>query len=216
MNDRHGTSLEIHGVIFGENGVVEEQQETGAVLKLKDNEYQEALRDGLRLRFDMPAKRAGSYQVRIAVRDEKSAKIGSAGQFVAVPDLKNKRLALSGVVLRDAGSANTQSSVMAAPAARRLRVNSDLHFAFLVYNPTSNLVRQAKLVRDGKVVKSGPETAIDSAHQANLDRLFVTNAFPLSPDLEPGSYYLQVVVTDKAAKNKQPPVIQWVNFEVVK
>lgn len=216
VNDRHQTSLEIHGVIFGENGVVEEQQKTGAVLKLKENEYQEALRDGLRLRFDMPATHAGSYQVRIAVRDEKSAKVGSAGQFVAVPDLKNKRLALSGVVLRDEGAANTQSSVMAAPATRRLRANSDLHFAFMVYNPTSDLVMQAKLVRDGKIVKTGPQTAIDSAHKTDLDRLFVTNAFRLSPDLEPGSYYLQVVVNDKAAKDKQPPVIQWVNFEIVK
>jgi hypothetical protein len=51
---------------------------------------------------------------------------------------------------------------------------------------------------------------------SNLDRLFVTSALPLSPDLEPGSYYLQVVITDKNAKNKQPPVVQWVNFEIVK
>ena len=35
-------------------------------------------------------------------------------------------------------------------------------------------------------------------------------------DLEPGNYYLQVVITDKAAKNKQPPVTQWVDFEIVK
>jgi hypothetical protein len=38
----------------------------------------------------------------------------------------------------------------------------------------------------------------------------------LQQDLEPGNYYLQVVITDKAAKAKQPPVTQWVNFEIVK
>ena len=140
----------------------------------------------------------------------KSMKIGSAGQVVAIPDLKKKRLALSGVVLRDDPSAASQSAVMAAPATRRLHVNSDLRFAFVLYNATgnnaaSNLVMQAKLVRDGKIVKTGPQTPIEVAKQTELDRLFVTSALPLSADLEPGSYYLQVVVTGKTAKDKQPP-----------
>jgi hypothetical protein len=38
----------------------------------------------------------------------------------------------------------------------------------------------------------------------------------LTPDLEPGDYYLQVVITDKAAKNKKSAVSQWVDFEIVK
>lgn len=216
VNDRHETSLELHGVIFGENGAVEEQLKHTAVLSLRESEYQQALRDGLRLRLDMPAKHPGSFQVRIAVRDAKSMKIGSAGQFVAVPDLKTKQLALSGVVLRDEAEAVSQTAVMAAPATRRLHVNSDLRFSFVVYNANPNLVLQARLVRDGKIVKTGPQTAIDVARQKDLDRLFVTSALPLSPDLEPGSYYLQVTITDKTAKTKQPPVIKWVDFEIVK
>lgn len=216
VNDRHETSLELNGAIFGENGAIEDQQKTAAVLSLKESEYQEALRDGLRLRFDMPAKHPGSYQVRIAVRDRTSTKIGSAGQFVAVPDLRQKRLALSGLVLRDSAATASQITVMASPAARRLTLNSDLRFAFVIYNASRSLVMQTRLIRDGKILKSDPETTINVAKQADLDRLFVTNSLRLSPDLEPGSYYLQVVVTDKAAKDKQPPVIQWVNFEIVK
>jgi hypothetical protein len=38
----------------------------------------------------------------------------------------------------------------------------------------------------------------------------------LTSDLEPGDYYLQVVITDKAAKDKRTAVTQWVDFEVVK
>jgi hypothetical protein len=38
----------------------------------------------------------------------------------------------------------------------------------------------------------------------------------LPPDLEPGNYYLQVVITDIAARDKQPPITQWVDFEIVK
>jgi hypothetical protein len=37
----------------------------------------------------------------------------------------------------------------------------------------------------------------------------------LTPDLEPGNYYLQVVVFDKTI-DKQVPATQWVQFEIVK
>jgi hypothetical protein len=39
----------------------------------------------------------------------------------------------------------------------------------------------------------------------------------LGANLEPGHYILKLEITDKASKNKeQPPVIQWVDFEVVR
>src|SRR5690242_12090958 len=164
VNDRHETSLEIHGVIFGDNGKIEEQAKHSAVLSLRENEYRDALREGLRLRFDMPVKRPGSYQVRLAVRDRASSKLGSAGQFVAVPDLKGNRLALSGIVLRDSREGLTQPSVMTTPPGRRFTVNSDLYFAFLIYNASPNLTMQAKLFRDGKMLKSLPAIPVDLAH----------------------------------------------------
>ncbi|MCA1578009.1 MAG: VWA domain-containing protein [Acidobacteria bacterium] len=220
-NDRHETSLELHGVIFGDNGTIVEQIKGNTVLSLKQNEYEQALRDGLRLRFDMPAKRPGSYQVRIAVRDRNSSKIGSAGQFVAVPDLRNNQLAMSGVVLRAASESATQGAV--GPAGQRFRINSEVEFAFVIYNAaidpatqSPNLVMETKLFRDGKSVKSNANTPISSANQPDLARLVISGVMRLQEDLEPGNYYLQVVITDKAAKDKQPPVTQWVDFDIVK
>ena len=225
VNDRQETSLEFHGAIFGDNGVIVEQVKSGAVLSLRQSEYEQAMREGVRLRFDMPAKRPGSYQVRVAVRDRSSSKIGSAGQFVAIPDLRNNRLAVSGLVLRAAEESSTQTPILANPASRRFRANSDVEFAFVIYNATldpvtqlPNLVMETKLFRDGKVVKSASDMAIGGANQPDLARLFTTGVMRLQQDLEPGNYYLQVVITDKAVKDKdkQPPVTQWVNFEIVK
>ena len=88
VNDRQQTSLEMHGVIVGDNGSIVEQVKHTAVLSLRQTEYQQALRDGLNLRLDIPVKRPGSYQVRIGVRDQNSAKLGSAGEFVVSPDVK--------------------------------------------------------------------------------------------------------------------------------
>jgi VWFA-related protein len=223
VNGRQETSLEIHGVIFGDNGSIAEQVKHSAVLSLRENEYKQALRDGLRLRFDMPAKKPGSYQVRIAVRDRTSSKIGSAGQFVAVPDLNQKRLASSGIVLHGAGDGPVQASMMASPPARRFPASSDLNFAFLIYNaglnPTTqlpDLTLETRLFRDGKRVLSVAPAPIDVRNQPDLSRLFINGVLRLSSNLEPGDYYLQVLVTDKAAKDKQPPITQWVNFEIVK
>ena len=223
VNDRHETSIEIHGVIFGDNGAIVEQLKTGVMLSLRQSDYDKALRDGLRLRFDMPAKRPGSYQVRVAVGDRNSSKVGSAGQFVVVPDLKKNRLATSGIVLRAAEESPTQTAVMATATGRRFRVNSDVEFAFVVYNATIDpatqlpkLVMETRLFRDGKVVKSAAETALSGANQPDLSRLLTSGVMRLQEDLEPGNYYLQVVITDKAAKDKQPPITQWVDFEIVK
>jgi len=165
----------------------------------------------------MPAKKPGSYQVRIAVRDRTSAKIGSAGQFIEVPDLNNNRLALSGIVLR-ATAQIAQAAAMANPPDRRFQHNSELYATLVVYNPTPNLTMQTKLFRDGKSVKSSAETAVDVTNQPDPSRMVITNVMRLTSDLEPGNYYLQVLISDKNAKDKdkQPPATQWVDFEIVK
>ncbi|HJT67182.1 MAG TPA: VWA domain-containing protein [Pyrinomonadaceae bacterium] len=216
VNDRQETSLEIHGVLFGDNGVPVEQVTHGLALSLKEAEFEKAKREGLRLRFDMPARRPGAYQVRIAVREGFGYKIGSAGQFVAVPDLRNKQLALSGVVLQGVADPAAENAALSSPALRRYQANSDIYFAFAVYNGSPSMTMQTKLFCDGKSVKSSPETAVDTTNQRDPERLLVTNVLRLPADLEPGNYYLQVVVTDKAAGAKQPPATQWVDFEIVK
>ena len=75
---------------------------------------------------------------------------------------------------------------------------------------------QTKLFRDGKAVKAIADTPIDVSNKDALGRNLITNVMRLTPDLEPGNYYLQVVITDKAAKDKRAAVTQWVDFEVVK
>jgi len=91
---------------------------------------------------------------------------------------------------------------MATPPGRSFAVNSDLHFSFLVYNATPNLVLQTKLFRDGKVAKANAETAIDLTNKDGVGPSLITNVMRLTPELEPGDYYLQVMIPDKAAKNK--------------
>ena len=50
----------------------------------------------------------------------------------------------------------------------------------------------------------------------DANRVFVNGVIKLSPELEPGSYYLQVTVTDKDADKKSGPMVQWLDFFVEK
>src|SRR6185503_19588121 len=47
----------------------------------------------------MPIKKPGGYQLRAVVRDSGSQRLGSAMQFVEVPDLKKGRLTLSSIAM---------------------------------------------------------------------------------------------------------------------
>jgi VWFA-related protein len=217
-NGRYETAVEVHGVMFGDNGAIADRVKHDIVLSLGESEYQQAMRDGfpdaVRLRFDMPAKQPGSYQVRVAVRDRTSGKLGSAGQFVDIPDLNKKRVALSGIVLRRTGQA-AQAAVMATPPDRRFPGNSDLYATLVVYNPAPNLTLQTRLFREGKPLSANPPVPIEFK-EGDSDRKLVTDVIRLTPDLEPGNYYLQVVITDTTTKDKRPAATQWIQFEIVK
>ena len=216
IGDQQKASIEFHGVIFGNNGAIAEQLRRSATIRLPDTDYQYALSNGLAVTFDMPVRRAGAYQVRVAIKDKTSAHIGTAGQYVAIPDLRNKKLAVSGIVLGAAADNANQGD--ANPGVRRFQPNSELRFAYVVYNASqfANPVMQAKLFRDGKNVYTGPDVPIETANQPDPNRIVVNSALRLGAELEPGNYYLQVVITDQGAKNKVAPVVQWIDFEIMK
>lgn len=234
VKDKREAKIELQGVVFGENGMPIGQARHFGVVSLTDDEYQQALRNGIRIRFDMLARRPGSFQVRAAARDLGSSRIGAAGDIVLVPDLDDKQLALSGVVLQgvsDAPQTGVLQTTEASPAAGRFAPNSDLYSTFVIYNasldPLSQrpkLTIQSKLFRDGKLVFTYSDIQVDTANQPDLARIRVNLQFRLGADLEPGHYHLQLAVTDNALKDKlkdkqkykQPPAIQWADFEIVK
>ncbi len=215
VDGREQASIELHGVVFGDNGAMIGQLRRGATISLSESEYATAIKNGLGLSVDIPVKRSGAFQVRVAVRDRKSSKIGSSGEFVTVPDLKNKRLAVSGIVL---SSGAHEQEAMANTVARRFDANSDLEYGYVIYNAAqfAKPVMEMKLFRDGKVVYSGPEAPIQITGQPDPERVLASGKVHLGPTLEPGFYYLQVVITDKDAKDKAVPVVQWIDFEIVK
>jgi VWFA-related protein len=162
----------------------------------------------------------GIYQVRVAARDERSGRVGSAMQWVVIPDLGTHQLTLSslllgGQVLENAkskdGSAQVQLSV-----DHRFPRSGHLGYWVFVYNAkrdatgAANLSAQTQVLRDGQVLLISPQRKLGSG-EADPERI------PFGEDLAlktllPGRYDLRVTITDSIAGTS---ITQNVDFEVL-
>src|SRR5205823_6511884 len=48
----------------------------------------------------VPIKKPGAYQMRVIIRDDVTSKIGSASEFIQVPNIKKDQLYISGLLLQ--------------------------------------------------------------------------------------------------------------------
>ncbi|MDQ2855089.1 MAG: VWA domain-containing protein, partial [Acidobacteriota bacterium] len=227
----HEAELDLSSIVFGNNGAVVNRRDQSATLRLRGEPYDRALRDGVVYGFDLPIEQAGPVQVRVAVRDKSSSRLGVAARFVEVPNLANGRLALSGIVVKNEIPALAESShnsaatdeVTQRPSLRTFRQGSTLIFAYAVYNAQLNkssglpdLRTQTRIFRDGKLIFTGEPAALEVAGQTDLKRLNGAARFHLGPELPPGEYVLEVIVSDNLAGEKQRTATQSIDFEVVK
>jgi hypothetical protein len=84
---------------------------------MRGSTYQSVLKNGLIFIMNVPVKKAGAYQLRIAVRDAASERVGSVSQFIEVPDLTKKRVTVSGIIVYGYEPKAGQVGTPATPAA---------------------------------------------------------------------------------------------------
>lgn len=221
----HVTNLSISTILFGDNGKIIGQEDQTGTLRFDRAGYERAMRDGIAYSFDTPVKLPGAFQFRVAVRDAGSGRIGTAGQFIQVPDLKSGRLALSGIVVRDgdrAASLNVNSQddeVITGPAVRRFHQGSTAAYGYLIYNANAagraaKLTSQTRIFRDGRMIVSNNPTVINMQDQTDPQRIKAFHHLELGKEMAPGNYVLQIIVTDLS--DKKPRVAsRWIDFEVV-
>lgn len=75
---------------------------------------------------------------------------------------------------------------------------------------------QLRLFRDGQQVFMGKVNAFDPGQQKDLTRLVAGGSLLLGNDLQPGDYALQLIVTEKLAREENRLSSQWIDFEIVK
>jgi hypothetical protein len=224
---------------YGENGLVADYLSRYESIRARGKTYANLLRYGLNYYLLVPVKKTGPYQMRAAVRDMASERTGSAYQFLEVPELKKGRLALSGILINSAfldleslsaagtvynAAGDGANQVQPTIAVRRFQHRMLLEYRYLIYNarPAANdtlpeLIAQMRLFRDGQLIMSQEDPAIDSSKlQLDPKRLSAKGALRLVDDLPLGQYVLQIIVTDPHPKARGATASQWIDFELVK
>lgn len=236
--------LEVIAVAFGDNGQVVDQLSYPQTARVSGEEaYGRVLQNGLAYILNFPIKKSGAYQMRVAVRDSSSERIGAAMQFVEVPDLGKNQLALSGIVLsglqpsankasagapggvstaaRAGADAPPDPDTQSGPAVRRLRQGMTLDYRYNIFNAQPDaggrpqVQTQARLFRDGQTVFTGKVMPLDATQQRDAKRLSAAGRMRIGPELVPGEYVLQVSVTDALAPEGRRAATQWIDFEII-
>jgi VWFA-related protein len=223
--------FDIMAVAFGDNGIVVDHLYRTETLRVRGEIYDTIMKDGFVYTAQFPIKKPGGYQMRIAVRDAETSKIGSANQFIEVPDAKKNRMILSGVVFqqmhqgKDAQLSNEDSAteVRQDTALRRFKQGTALSYSLSIYNPQIDgvsgqpkLKTKLNIYRDGTLVYSGKEADFQPLPGSDPKDHTFGGAFQLGKEMEPGDYVFQIVVTDLLAKQKNQIKAQSLDFEIVK
>jgi VWFA-related protein len=172
-------------------------------LDLPAAEQKRAVAEGLPYQQQLPLG-PGRYEVRLLVRDAKLAVIGGARTSLEIPDLGDKKLALSGVFLSASAVQGGAEAVRGSEVGRHFKRSETLYFQLYVYNPLADdkgafdVVLQAQLRSAGKLVAASKPQPVVMAKRDGLP-LPETNSISLA-SLEPGSYELRVVVVDRKAQ----------------
>jgi VWFA-related protein len=224
-------SLDIYAYVFGPDGEPAGYINKNYVFAVRASSMPRLLEKGIIYPMIVPIDKPGFYQLKMAVRDTKSGKIGSASQFVEIPDLKSKHLALSGIVLQNLSVAELkarmggnaqdtgEAKILNDTSIRVFKRGTILIYNYEIYNAIAGqgaqLQTHIRLFRDGKLVYEGPKVPVKTAGQADLARVEDRGVMTIGSNLAPGDYVLQVVATDSLAKEKHQIAAQSIDFEVV-
>ena len=146
----------------------------------------------------------GIYQIRVAARDEKSGSVGSAAQWIEIPDLSAKKLTLSTLLLGGHITNSVQAQKgeqVSFSVDRRFSRESQMTLFALIYNATGTapkLESQIEILRGGQRVVASPVMPVAVESNSDLARIPYGAGVGLKT-LAPGRYVLRVTIKDRNA-----------------
>jgi VWFA-related protein len=237
----HKATVDVAAVTFDDGGAVVDQRFRTETMLVRGDEYRNAQRDGITFGINLPIKKPGAFQLRIAVLDVPSSRVGSANQFIEIPNLKKNKLTLSGLYLAGnvsrrqnnvtiqpaSGVSSTPSAAavdlseaaaQAGPAVRSFRPGMMLDYGYEAYNVRLDSSSRAKLQIQLRLFKENQQlfsgAPMDLTGPLNAKRVSAIGHLQLGQNLAAGDYVLQIIVSDIAEANKRRVASQWIPFEV--
>jgi len=198
--------IDLVAALFGDNSVMVDRIAKEFEIRLSDKAYALALQHGILYSFSQPLKKHGPMQMRVAVRDSASDRIGSATHFLDVPDFDSGNLIVSGISLQGTTEQGKEPDPGATPAVRNFRPGQKVFYTYQIFNAGADPEKKARLHvqtilrQDQEIIyTSAPEelafpASSDPKHRES------TGVFQLSPTARFGDYSIEVRVTDLNGK----------------
>ncbi len=219
-NSRRGT-VDLVGLVFDSDGAQVHDISTGFDVEVESRAVGRVVEDGLVYVARIPIAKPGGYQVRFAVRDRRSGRIGTGGGFVLVPDVSGGAFALSGLVVRThqegtaaEGLQSDRFSVPPTDARRAFARGTTLSYSYQVYNGGDAVTSRASLWQGDHRVMETAAAAVPPPRPGLPGT--AAGQITLDAGLTPGAYVLQVsaVTAGEQGTSKQRTAVQRTSFDV--
>lgn len=222
--------FDVVAVAFNRDGIPISQVGKRFDIKVSPKGYEKLLQDGIASSLSFATKIKGAQQIKVAIRDVSTNKIGTASQTIEVPDFDKKTVGISGILLQNyttqewqnaqtgktqLNPSETANRMQANTARRQFKKGTVLSFNYAVYaapSLRSKAQTQFAVFKDGKELFKGSAEELNVAPTGKMQRLNRGGAFLLGTDMTAGRYVLRISVGGDALKEIE---IQQIDFELV-
>jgi VWFA-related protein len=169
---------------------------------------------------DITVANPGAYQVRAAVRDAASRRVGSSYAFLDIPDFNRRRISLASVTLSLPAGAGSVPGVR--PEWNEFTPGTSVPFRCEVFGlKTPGKVPgppkvdvEVRLYRGGGPVVDIPAAAASIENKGGL--AFLGGQVQIPGDLPAGNYEMEVIAYDRLEAPRKQAAMQWTDVTVVR
>jgi VWFA-related protein len=213
---------------IGPNAETSDQTSSTLMVKLSVEDYEAAVRNGLSFSMRLPLRRTtpGGWQLWVVARDEATGRVGSASEFIEIPDLSRGWPVLSGLTLeglnaRKAGAGEIVPPGDESASMRIFRPGTTLRYNYIVYNLASDKDKRSRvevrlrLYRHGEQVYGGSPMPLEFPPSDSPRQRSASGTMTLGATMPAGRYSFELSVRDTLAPPGKPTTaIQYADFEV--
>jgi VWFA-related protein len=216
VEGRRRDRLELVGFILDSKGKIIDIFGQDIDLNMSKEAYDRAVKDGFLCVRTLGVK-PGAYQMRVLVRERETGSIGTAQNYIEVPDLKGKNLAISSIVT-DVDASQTGTGRVDSEntlSQRRFHRGSQFNYTVAVYNARQEshgnepqlAIRTRIMAGPKEVYKSDPRPARLMEGSTPPSRVLVGGTLSLGK-LPAGDYTLEVTVSDRVDKKASRGIVR--------
>lgn len=206
---KYKSRIERVGFVFDAKGNAVDKFSDELDLNLRLQTYELALKRGF-LATRVVNLKPGVYQIKLFVRESRTGLVGTANDYIDVPDMKADRLTASSLFLTgralDQGKVVEAATVGGTPSQRRFPSDGAFSYSLAIYNAKGDangqpqLEIRARVLKGDRAIYTGELRPVEMAKASAPPARVVTAGVIKLAGLDPGDYWLEVTLRDKLRK----------------